>query len=324
MYNAVDSGHKVGDPMVRDTDQTRAAFFVILILVMDSVVLDLLVGVVRSSYRALRNSADGRAFLSHGERKLLQNTILVVESYPLVRHLRPPSPELLGGLPAMLHRYVHTEAFEALTLLAVFACTVALSIHSSTSESAVLVTRGSVFAAMNPFFCAVNPGLAAQLRAIYYLFTFVFAAEVGARVMSDGLDPFFRHGWNLFDAATVLTAVIGAGLSIAFHSGVPGAPNDFGAMRVALAFRSFRLVSAIHFLQIPLPFLRPLLPVMRALRRAFPRFLQLILFFAVFIYIYAIVGMVRSLNKMWIFASVHPVCATAGCVWQCSSWLRGR
>jgi hypothetical protein len=266
MYNTVDGSATDGGAMSRDTDQSRAAYFIVFSLVMGAVVLDLLVSVVRSTYRSLKAHADGRQYLTFGERKLLDNARVVLESVPLVHAPRRPADGAACGA-ALAHRAVHTDVFEMFTFGLVAGCTLALSLRHA-PQSRDTDTR---------------------LGAVYYLFTAAFAAEVSLRVLADGLDLGARYGWNAFDAATTVTAVVGAALSLAADAGA--LPTDYGVMRVGLAVRALRLVAVIPFVRGAVPWFDALQPVIRSLRRASWRFTQLFGFFFGVVYMYAIIGM---------------------------------
>lgn len=278
MYNTVDGGHNIGDYLNRDANPGRAIFFIGLNIVMGSVVLDLLIAVVRSTYLNLRDEAGGRRFLTHGERKLLQNTVLVLESAPVPRVPRPPPPGALFGWRAAAHAIVHAPAFEFATLGLVAASTAAVAVYHAPASDATYYA----------------------LQGAHYTFTCVFTGEVGLRFLADGLDLRARHGWNTFDTATTATALVGMCLSLASRAGA--LPSGSTVMRVALAVRALRLIAAIPALRLHVAWLRSLQPVMRTLRRAAPRFLQLVGAFIVFLFCYAIVGMAAWGNTRYGYA----------------------
>ena len=239
-------------------------------------VLNLFIATIRTTYLNLRATANGRAFLTHGQRKLLQNAQLVLESAPLSHARRPPSSSTaLGGLAALAHAAVHSPMYEAATLLLITCAALTLSLRSSTT----------------------TPLAAQRTEALCYLITALYTLEVGLRLLADGLDAGCQRGWNAFDAACTACALLGAGLSGVYYSGgggASGAPwlaTDTAVMRAALALRSLRLVAALPQLRPRLPWLAPLMPVLRGAARALPAFLQVLAFFAVVVFMYAVVGM---------------------------------
>jgi len=87
-----------------------------------------------------------------------------------------------------------------------------------------------------------------------------------------------------------VTALVGAGLQLAFTAGLRGAGADVAVMRAALAFRSLRLLAVVYHLR-AWPFLAALQPVLRAARRVFLKFMSAVFFFFVVVFIFSVVAM---------------------------------
>ena len=268
MYNAVDGGMNPGEPMMRDNNQWNAIFFVVLLVVMDCVALDLFSGVVKVTYRHMKTKAGGRGYLTNGQRKMMDNVVLVMETVP---HTRPQAPPA-GSLRADVFRIVHDGSFDSVMAVVVVACTLVCAMWRYPLDGLTM----------------------ARLNGLYYLFTLIFSAEVAARLFSEGAVQFAHSSWNLFKLATTLTAVVGAGLNLAAEAGM-GFRLNFGVMRIALslmALRFFEIVRGMRHSEGGVGrYMEVVQPVARAIWYAFFQVFQVSLFFTVVLFMYVIVGM---------------------------------
>ena len=268
MYNAVDGALKPGDGMRRDNNQWNAIYFVLCIVIMDCVALDLFSGVVKVTYRHLVTKSGGRGYLTNGQRKMVDNTVLVFESQP---HTTPVPPTDENSLTAIIFNTVHEGAFQ--------------------NVMSVITLANSIIVAMHRY-----PGDAlttARLNSLLYFFTLVFAAEAGACLYADGVEQYFAYSWNVYNFCTCVGAIVGAGLTIAAEAGLGGGRLDYGVMRISLALMTLRFFFSVrawrksqsagifHMVQ----------PIAKAIWAASFRVFQCALFFSVCIFMYAIVGM---------------------------------
>ena len=268
MYNAVDGALHEGDGMSRDNNQWNAIFFVLCIVIMDCVALDLFSGVVKVTYRHLVTKSGGRGYLTNGQRKLVDNTVLVFEAKP---HTKPAPPANENSVAAVVFNTIHEGAFHSIMGVVVLANVLVVAMHRYPEDA---LTN-------------------ARLNSLHYLFVLVFAAEAGAGLFADGVAQYFNDSWNIFNFCTCVGAIVGAGLNLAAEANAGGGRLDFGVMRISLTLMSLRFfftvrswrkskaAGAFHMVQ----------PVAKAIWAASFRVFQCCLFFSVCIFMYAIVGM---------------------------------
>jgi hypothetical protein len=268
MYNAVDGALNVGDGMRRDNNQWNAIYFVLCIVIMDCVALDLFTGVVKTTYRHLVTKSGGRGYLTNGQRKMVDNTVLVMESQP---HTKPMPPADGNSVATVVFNAIHEAAFQNVMAAVTVANALIVAMHRYPEDA--LTT--------------------ARLNSLHYLFTLVFAAEAGASLFADGVAQYFSEPWNIFNFSTCVGAIVGAGLTLAAEANTGGGRLDFGVMRIALSLMTLRFFFTVrqwrkakgagmfHMVQ----------PVSKAIWAASFRVFQCVLFFSVVIFMYAIVGM---------------------------------
>ena len=266
MYNTVDGGLNQGDPMTRDNDQWKGIFFMLQIVVMDCVVLDLFTGVVRSTYRHIVTKSGGRGYLTNGQRRMVDNTMLVMLSAPFT----PPRPPLVGTMAYNAFVNVHAPSFDNIMIALVAMSTLIVGMHRYPEDS--LTT--------------------ARLNGLHYIFVFIFAAETALRFFALGFMQYFRDSWNIFNFCTSVTSIVGAGLVLAAENG-SGLRLDYGVMRIALAFMSFRFFAYVRNLRRSSisHLFESVQPIIKAAWFAFPRVCQVLLFYAIIVFSYAVVGM---------------------------------
>lgn len=252
----MDAGVNVGDPSQRDTNQWRALYYVLCILTFDIVVLDLLAGVVRTGYHHASTIAGGRDVLTHGQRQLVQNAQIVLESTPIAGV--PPSASLFPGTHAIVHGW---KGFE-------WAVTVTVTI------TALMCAQWRY---------PMDASTASNLNSVYYILTLALVVEVVLRFLASGPRHFYKSWWCCFDAAICVTAIVGMAMTLS-------SPNDYGVMRVALSLRVLRYLNMVRSVRHTQHWLHHLQPTLRAIRRSAPKCMEVFFLKAVTIFVFAVVG----------------------------------
>ena len=262
MYNGVDAGTEDGDPSVRDNNQWGALYFVLCVLTFDVIVLDLLSGVVRTGYHHATSKTGGRGVLTHGQRKLVQNAQIVMETAPLSPV--PPSAALAPFAHALVYGWPWFEW-------------------------AVMVIVTATALCCSQWRYPLDTGTAANLNITYYILTVLLACEVGLRFAAAGPKHFFKSVWNCFDFSLFITAAVGMGLALA-ASTAGSTVVDYGVMRVALSLRALRALNMIRAVRHTVHWLHHMQPTLRAIRRATPRVIEVFYLKGVVIFVFAVVG----------------------------------
>ncbi|XP_025832292.1 voltage-dependent T-type calcium channel subunit alpha-1G-like, partial [Agrilus planipennis] len=84
------------------------------------------------------------------------------------------------------------------------------------------------------------------LQSTNYIFTFVFAVEMGVKVVACGMcygpDAYFTSGWNIMDGSLVIISIVDLLMSLISES----SPRIFGILRVFRLLRSLRPLRVIN------------------------------------------------------------------------------
>jgi len=264
MYNTVDGGTNVDDPMTRDNNQWKAVFFILCIIVLDCVVIDLFTGVVRETYKHIRERSGGRSYLTHGQRKMVDNIVLVLETKQNTP-VKPPADK--DSLAFAVYSLVYLPAFESVVMVLIVMSTLVVAMHRYPNDADTV----------------------SRLNTLHYFFTCAFGLEMLMRIFCSGVSGYLLDPWNAFDGAMTLTSGVGMGLTLATEAGL--GMYEFGVMRLTLGLRILRLFNYVRSLRHDVPFFHHCHPVIKAIYKAAPRVLQVVLFFSVLVYMFAVVGM---------------------------------
>jgi len=258
MYATVDGAEDEVSGLSRNANPSYAVFFLMSVLLLESVVLDVFTGVVRSTFVFITTAAGGKRHLTRGQLRLLENASRVLEVKPV---WTPPEPQP-HELPLLRWLYVgaHAPAFGAATR----------ALHVATLGA--LVVRAA----------APPPGLDATLLGL----ALAALAETLVKVAAWGPSHSIASGVGAFDATCSVAAVVSGVASLGV--GAPGGGAAGVAMRVALSARCLLIVVDVERSG---RLLEPLEPLLRALRRVAPQILQVLAFKTVLIFCYAVVGM---------------------------------
>jgi voltage-gated sodium channel len=102
----------------------------------------------------------------------------------------------------------------------------------------------------------------------------IFVVEIVLRFFArDGVRSFFSNGWNIFDLSLILVCVIPEGL---FAN-----PAAIMSLRILRVFRVLRLIRASNEIKL----------IIAVLIRSFSALIYNALFFAIFLYLFAIIGL---------------------------------
>ena len=266
MYATVDGSNDSKTGMSRDNNQARAIYFILTIIVLDCVVIDLFTGVVKTTFKYIRTTSFGKGHLTHGQRKLAENTQLVLEARPLVA----PRPPAEGSYSRTIFNFVTSPSFDAAITALVVAAALVVAMYRYPIDALTL----------------------SRLNGLYYLFTSLFALEMLAKLFALGPFNVWVDPWAFYECTVTAVAVVGMGFSLAAENN--NGPNlEYGVMRIALGARILRLFKVVRDMRhvSSFHFLHHVQPVTRAIYNATPRVIQCVLFFSVVIFMYCVIGM---------------------------------
>lgn len=156
---------------------------------------------------------------------------------------------------------------------------------------------------------AEDDDVSTALMNIEYALVAWFGVEMCLKVAAWGIYLYLQDNWNCFDAILSISSIIGVVLEAALDECMSG--SNVSSLR---AVRGLRLLRTARTLTL-LSHSKKLHPVVDTLRQVFPMFVSLTLVIAIFINLFAIVGVEVFGMPTVELASCEPVCS------DFSQWL---
>lgn len=239
-------------PQQRDVNQSAAAYYLLIELVMNMFMIELSVGIIVDTYNALRDESSGTQLLTESQKVWVHNMRVLLTLKP--PHV-PKAPALSGG---------------ALWVMVRQACFKVVQ-HPAFEPSVMAVICVNIFSVASRHVGQTNRWTTAQL-VLTSITTALFILEMSVRVLGYGLRQFSRSPLHWFDTLTVVCSICSLGVT----TGSAGSVLRF--------VRTLRLLRIVRFST-------RLMRLLRMLLLCIPAFVNILSILALNFFIFAIVGM---------------------------------
>ena len=226
---------------VRDTSPAYALFFIGWVLVGSLCLLNLIVGVLVSTFHDIKRKEDEACYRGIIMTERQRAWVDVVQGL-LAVHPRPRAKLPTSPWRAACFHVVTSPRFESAILVVILL------------NTALMAADGY----------AIPPSRVATLAALNGACTLIFVAEAAAKVAASGLPLYLKQPWNVFDFAVVLIAVADGLITLAASSlgANPTLLRVLRMVRITRVLRTMRVVRAARGLRMLLMMLVLSLPTL--------------------------------------------------------------
>lgn len=212
-----------GAGLTKDPEQKSSAiafFFILYIIVCSFFILNLLMGVVISSFNREKDDLSNNAMLTASQKKWLETKKMIVET-KLKFYMKRPQ----HFLRKKVYNLVHNQRFDFFILVCIIANTMVLC----------LTWYGE------------PPELVRVTEMTNYCFTFIFTMEVTLKATAYGR-MFWYEGWNQLDFAIVVGSLIGIALQKGLSIEIGSSTLVIRAFRVGRLLKLFRYLEQLNLI----------------------------------------------------------------------------
>lgn len=265
MWTAMDAPANAGEAPVRNDDSPAALYFLAWVYVGHFVMMNFFVATVVISFMRIKEEqelidalVEGSAIMTR-EQKQWQIAVVAASRQKATKPAESPeAPE--GILREFVYGVVISDGFNALMSL--------------------VVLFNVIVMAFNHYGIEENVALYELYTTLMKSCVHLYYAEAALKVYGLGVG-YFSDGWNKFDFALVLTAVLEeSSIAVILHDILPIPPTVLRVLRIARLLRAVRLLRGFKGLR----------NIAMTLILAFPQFLNVGFFLALVIFIYSILG----------------------------------